>query len=91
MTVLQRKSHNQVLEAFNKADIVIDQLLFGYAMSALEAMAMGKPTISGVTDNRMYDIFREQSYLNECPIVFAGPENLAGCSSIMRVVKSSFR
>ena len=76
LSIIENKSHAEVLAAFNGADIVIDQLLFGYAMSALEACALGKPVISGITDHPMYDIFRQQSELDKSAIIFANPDTL---------------
>lgn len=69
-------SRSQVLERFRKADIVVDQLLFGYALAALEAMSLGKPVISGISNDKMYETFREVSYLNEAPIISANTDTI---------------
>lgn len=60
-----------------QADIVVDQLLMGYAMTALEGLALGKVVISGIDSTDMYKPFYEKSYLQECPIVRANPKNIA--------------
>ena len=61
----------------NEADILIDQIIFtGYAMNALEGMSTGLPTLCNLEDENYCLPFRRWSYLNECPIVSASPENL---------------
>ena len=59
-----------------RADIIVDQLLMGYAMSALEGLALGKLVISGFDKTPLYRPFYEKSYLNDCPIITARPENI---------------
>jgi|GEM_PF-2322988 len=51
------------------ADIIIDQLHMGYAMSAIEGMALGKPVLSGFNRDGMYRPFFSKSYLNEAPLI----------------------
>lgn len=60
-----------------RADIIVDQLLMGYAMSALEGLALGKIVISGFDKSKLYEPFFKNSYLNECPIISANPHNIA--------------
>lgn len=60
-----------------QADIIIDQLLMGYAMTAVEGLAMGKVVVSGF--NRvepLYQPFYEKSYLDQCPIITASPDTI---------------
>jgi len=58
------------------ADIVFDQLHMGYAMTAIEGMALGKPVLSGIGDDDLYAPFVSRSYLSECPIIRVTPETL---------------
>lgn len=74
--VIERMPNARALELIAGADIFIDQLVFGYALAALEGLALGKVVISGIEDNAAYLPFRRYSYLNECPIVAAGPETV---------------
>lgn len=61
----------------NCADILVEQLIFtGYALNALEGMACGLPVISNLEDDTYTLPMRRWSYLNECPIVSACPENI---------------
>jgi glycosyltransferase involved in cell wall biosynthesis len=78
LDLIERVSNTEALERVAAADIYVDQLLFGYAMAALEAMALGKVVVSGVEDTPDYLLFRRYSYLNECPIIPAAPETIGG-------------
>jgi glycosyltransferase involved in cell wall biosynthesis len=77
LDLIERVSNEEALARVAAADVYVDQLLFGYAMAALEAMAFGKVVISGIEDTRDYQVFRRYSYLDECPIVPASPETIA--------------
>ena len=78
LDLIERVPNPEALARMGTADIYVDQLLFGYAMAALEAMALGKVVISGLEDTPDYRLFRRYSYLDECPIVPAGPETETG-------------
>jgi hypothetical protein len=69
LDLIEGVGRDVVYEAFRHADIVVDQLLFGYALTALEGMAFGKPVLSGVSDDPMYEPFRRLSYLDEAPVI----------------------
>lgn len=58
------------------ADIILDQLVAGYALAALEAMALGKVVVSPISGSPAYDLFRVYSYLDECPIVSASQKSI---------------
>jgi len=77
LDLIERVPNDEALARMARADIYVDQLLFGYAMAALEAMALGKVVISGLEDTPDYTLFRRYSYLDECPIVPATPETVA--------------
>ncbi|GAA0328769.1 hypothetical protein GCM10008967_19090 [Bacillus carboniphilus] len=70
-TVLEKMSHEKALAMYQKADIIIDQLLCGtYGMLSVEAMAMGKPVVAFIRD----DI--RNNFPSDLPIVQATPENI---------------
>jgi glycosyltransferase involved in cell wall biosynthesis len=48
--LIEWTSHDECLQRKSQADIFYDQLHIGYALSAIEAMAMGIPVISGAFD-----------------------------------------
>jgi glycosyltransferase involved in cell wall biosynthesis len=59
------------------AHILIEQLIFtGHGLSGLEGMASGLPTISNLEDEEYTLPMRRWSYLDECPLVSATPENI---------------
>jgi len=61
----------------HNADILVEQLIFtGYALSAIEGMACEIPVISNLEDETYTLPMRRWSYLSECPIVSACPENI---------------
>jgi len=60
-----------------QADIIVDQLLMGYAMTAVEGLAMGKVVVSGFNwVEPLYQPFYEKSYLDQCPIIMASPDTI---------------
>ncbi len=60
-----------------KADILVEQLIItGHALSGLEGMASGLPTLSNLDDDSYTLPWRRWSYFSECPLVSATPENL---------------
>lgn len=73
--LIEEEDNETVLNRFAQADIIVDQLLTGYALTALEGLAMGKIVISGLGGQR-HQVFRRYSYLDECPIVAASPESI---------------
>jgi hypothetical protein len=75
--ILLEKMKNEVVRKTlqTKADILIDQLIFGHGLNALEGMASGIPVITNLNDEYMLP-FRRWSYFSECPLVSASPENI---------------
>ncbi|MBS1652578.1 MAG: aminotransferase [Bacteroidetes bacterium] len=61
---------------FEEADILVEQLILGYALNAIEGMASGVPVLSNLSNEEYVRIFRRYSYLNECPILTTTPENI---------------
>ena len=58
-------------------DVLVDQLVFtGYAMSGVEGLASGLVVIANLEDERYMLPFKRWSFLSECPIVSASPENI---------------
>ena len=64
-------SHEEALEEYKKADIVIDQLLIGsYGILACECMAFGKPVICYILEENV------AKYGTDLPIVNANPDTI---------------
>lgn len=65
-------SNSEVMQLMRDADIVIDQLIGGYfGVTALEAMALGKPVIVYIGD---WDRVVNSA---ECPIINANPDTIS--------------
>jgi glycosyltransferase involved in cell wall biosynthesis len=44
--LVEKKSHNEAMEIFKEADIIVDEVLQGpYGILAIEAMSFGKPVL----------------------------------------------
>ncbi|CAN5239594.1 glycosyltransferase family 4 protein [soil metagenome] len=71
LDIIEKLPNTIALQRINQADIFVDQLVFGYALAALEGFAMGKIVITAIEDTPMYELFRRYSYLNECPAIAA--------------------
>ncbi|MDP3745384.1 MAG: hypothetical protein Q8Q76_13765 [Methylotenera sp.] len=76
--ILLEKMKNEVVRKTlqTKIDILVEQLIFGHGLNALEGMASGIPVISNVDDDDYILPFRRWSYFSECPLVSASPETI---------------
>ncbi|MCQ4923216.1 glycosyltransferase [Tissierella carlieri] len=69
--LIQGMKHHEAMKIYEKADIIIDQILTGgYGVFAVEAMAMGKTVICWISD------FMKEKYPNELPIISANPDTI---------------
>src|SRR5262249_43586924 len=69
-------AHEQALQLYQSADIVIDQVLAGwYGGFAVEAMAMGKPVLCYLREQDMHFVPREM--IVDSPVVNIRPDCLA--------------
>ena len=69
--LIQNMRHEDAMKIYEKSDIAIDQIICGsYGTFAVEAMAMGKPVISWISD------FMKSKYPEELPVVRANPDNI---------------
>lgn len=67
---LERLSNVQMRAAMQQADIVVDQVLAGvYGVTAIESMALGKPTVAYIRED-----FKQ--WYPDLPIVSGQPDNL---------------
>lgn len=77
LILIENKPNTEVQRILHEeADILVEQIIIGYALSAIEGMASGVPVISNLERQDITQVFRRYSYLNECPIVSASPENI---------------
>lgn len=75
--LLEKVKNDEVLNILiNKADILVEQLIMGYGLNAIEGMATGTVVVSNLSIEAYTRIFRRYGTLNENPIVSATPENV---------------
>lgn len=69
--LVENTSQEEAFEIYKRADIIIDQLLAGtYGVFAIEAMLLGKPVITYITEEM------KQTFPDSLPIISASPETL---------------
>jgi hypothetical protein len=64
------------------ADIVLDQLAYGYGLSGIEAMAMRIPVVGGCHDQRVADLMWQT--FGNLPFMLASAASLPGVMDYMR-------
>jgi len=74
LEIMEGRPNEDVRAAMATADIVAEQFIAGYGLTAVEAMALGRPVMSNLS--WLGPEFWEGTYLRECPIVNATPETL---------------
>lgn len=66
LVLVEGKTQEEAFKLYSQADIIIDQILIGsYGVFAIEAMAMGKPVVTHVTEEM------RKNFPDELPIVEA--------------------
>ena len=68
--------NTEVRRLVESCDIVAEQFVLGYALAAMEGMALGKPVLSNLSDPWYYERFRRETGLDECPIVSTSADEL---------------
>lgn len=77
LKIIEKIKNEEVLRILREeADILVEQLLLGYALNGIEGMASGIPVISNIENERYSLVYRRYSYLGECPIASANPETI---------------
>lgn len=72
LNLVENVSHEELISQYVKCDIFVDQILAGwYGTAAIEAMALGRPTICFIREN----YFKHIDYGNKIPIINADPSN----------------
>ncbi|MDQ0255329.1 glycosyltransferase involved in cell wall biosynthesis [Evansella vedderi] len=69
--LVSKLPHDELMEVYRQADIIIDQLRIGsFGVASLEGMASGKPVICYIRKDLIY------KYPQELPIVNATPKSI---------------
>lgn len=77
LVLIEKVPNARAIEMIASVDIFVDQLIFGYALAALEGMALGKVVVTGYDLNAPeYRAFSRYSFLRECPAAPASPETI---------------
>ena len=74
LDIMERQPNERVRIAMAEADIVGEQFIAGYGLTAVEAMSLGRPVLSNLS--WLGAEFLEGTCLSECPIVNATPATL---------------
>ncbi len=74
LDMLEGRPNSEVRQALLDADIVVDQLVAGYAMFAIEGMSAGKPVMTSLS--WLPDEILATEALRECPLVDANLETI---------------
>jgi glycosyltransferase involved in cell wall biosynthesis len=74
LELLEQRPNREIRRAMAECDIVADQFLAGYAMFAIEGMAMGKPVLANL--DSIPDELRDTEAMRACPIVDTDPARL---------------
>ncbi len=69
LRLLERVSNEEVRRVMSESDIVVDQFINGYGLTAMEGMSVGKPVMANLSDDHYYQVHRLYTGLDECPIV----------------------
>ena len=85
LDVIERKKNEEVREAIASADILADQFIAGYAMFAIEGLAVGKPVLSALSG--MPPEARVAASLGDCPIVDSNEQSVE--RELRRLVQDS--
>lgn len=76
LRLLERVPNEEVRRILEESDILAEQFILGYGLSAMEGMSLGKPVMSNLSDDHYYLVHRLYTGLDECPIVSTPPESI---------------
>lgn len=76
LVLLEKVPNEKIRELMPQMDILVEQLLVGYALSGIEGMASGVTVLSNLSHEDYTRVFRRYGFLNECPILSTTPETI---------------
>jgi glycosyltransferase involved in cell wall biosynthesis len=85
LRLLERIPNAEVRGEIDRSDILAEQFLLGYGLTAVEGMSLSKAVLSNIGVEGYYEVFRHQTGFGDCPIVSATPESLT--NELRRLVK----
>jgi glycosyltransferase involved in cell wall biosynthesis len=69
LRLLEGMPNIEVQRIMKESDILAEQFIHGYALTAMEGMSLAKPVMSNLSDDHYYQVHRIYTGLDECPIV----------------------
>jgi glycosyltransferase involved in cell wall biosynthesis len=76
LVLLEKVQNDKVREIMKEVDILAEQFVTGYGLSAIEGMASGLPVLSNLDNPNYTEVYRRYSFLDECPIVSTRIEDI---------------
>lgn len=76
LRLLEGVPNEEVRRILEESDILAEQFILGYGLSAMEGMSLAKPVMSNLSDDHYYLVHRLYTGLDECPIVSTSPESI---------------
>lgn len=76
LDLAERVPHHEVLARMRESVVVVDQLIFGYALTAMEGMALGKIVITGRNPDAHDALFADHEGYRNSPMLKASPETI---------------
>lgn len=76
LTILEKKSNEEVLAAIENSDVIVDQLVIGWhGIFALEAMAIGRPVICNLRRD-LVELYQRECEIGTIPILNSTTESI---------------
>lgn len=85
LRLLERIPYATIREEIDRSDILAEQFLLGYGLTAVEGMSLSKPVVSNIGVEGYYEVFHHQTGFSNCPIVSATHTSLT--DELRRLVK----
>lgn len=77
LILIENRSHEEAMQLYNKADLVIDQLLIGwYGAFAGEVMQMGKPVMAYIRESDLINIPNDMKSALDESIINVNPKTI---------------
>jgi len=67
--LVEKKTHDEAMKIYEDADIIIDQLTYGFTLFSIESMAMGKPVLTYIREDLI-------KYYPDLPIISTHRDNI---------------
>ncbi len=68
LDLFEKRPNEEVKEAVRKCDIIAEQFIGGYALTAIEGMTAGKPVLANLSWDGI-ELFKKNTCIKDCPIM----------------------